>query len=189
MLGLENEARGYAYAPEGHSPIVTATTYFARTLGNGGVLCGPPLRYLEPGGALHADSLTLDGTVESRQRPDGTYLLRVGPRAMGSFYGSGQCGACPRVGLTMLRLDPRDGVQRALQFFEVAEPEAHDLDIVLSADWDSVHVFRSSTSDYETFTWRETTYCLDRPGRTYAVCAVRDSVPEPVPRHVTYGWR
>jgi hypothetical protein len=186
VLGLENEARGYAYTPEGHSPIVTPTTYFARPLGDGAVLCGPPLRYTGRSGTMIVDSLTLDRAVEVRALPAGSYLLRNGPRAMTSFYGSGQCGGCPRFGFTMLRLDPGEAVGSILEIFEVADPGLSDVDMAVSAGWDSVHVFRSATTDYETFTWRETTYCLDGSARAYAVCAERDSVPEPNPRHVVY---
>ncbi len=185
VIGLENEAHGYAYEPEGHSPIATPTTYFARPLGSGGLLCGPPLRYRWQGTVFAADTLTLDRAVQVKPLPDGTFLLRNGPRVIYSYYGSGQCGACPRVGLTMLHLDHHRGVTPALELLEVADFGSNDLDLSVSDAWDSVWFWneRLVGDDYRPV-WSLTTYCWDGPGRTYAVCAKHDSVPEPSPRHI-----
>jgi hypothetical protein len=187
IIGLENEARGYAYEPAGRSPIATTTTFFSRPLSGGGRVCGPPVRFLDGDVAQRVDTLTLDSAFQWKRLPDGTYLLRSGPRVMNSFYGSGQCGACPRVGLTMLHLDPRGGVMPALEFFDISEPEFHELDVAVSATWDSVYVWRQRVvGDDPRSLWSLTIQCWD-PGRgAFAVCAERDSVPEPTPRHLVY---
>jgi hypothetical protein len=187
VIGLENEAAGYAYEASGQSPVATGTVFFEKPLPDGRTLCGPPLRVVGPGGStVTEDSLTLDDSVVVRRLPDGALLLREGPRVMDSFYGSGQCGACPRVGLTLLHLAPDGIVTPALEFFETSEAETSEIDIAVADAWDSVWVYRSSTTDFEHYTWRETTYCLKAGDRAYAVCAERDSVPEPKPRHIVY---
>jgi hypothetical protein len=187
VIGLENEAHGYAYEPAGHSPIATVTSYFTRPVGEGGLVCGPPLRYHDGGGAIVADSITLDSTVQVQALPDGTFLLRNGPQVFYSYYGSGQCGACPRVGLTMLHLDPRGDVTPALEYVGIADLGSTDIDVAVSNAWDSVTVWDQTLvgDDYHPV-WSQTTYCWDRRSRTYPVCVKRDSVPEPSPRHIVW---
>ncbi len=204
LIVIDNEARGYQYEPEATSvsPAAFVADYHALELAGDEVLCGPFLAH--KGGERVSD--TVEGTrsgeespwpflvdarhVETRQLADGDWLVKEGPRAWWTYYGSGQCGACPRIGVRIYHVDTGTGVvTETLGFTQLAGGGVSDVEIEVSEDWLEVTAFEL-VADWEKDPpethWRATRYCFrdaaagQRP--RYDVCGEEEPVPEPPKR-------
>jgi hypothetical protein len=203
LVVLDNEARGYQYEPDpaAVSPAAFEADYSSIDLGEGEFLCTPFLTYRkgELVSAAAAQTGTGEGSpwellvdsrhLETRRLDDGDLLVKQGPRVWWSYYGSGQCGACPRAGIDLYHIEAATGrVTPALNVVTVASGDGNDIEIDLSPDWLGVTVYRSMTDwDIEppSTTWKATSYCFQDSGDagpSYEVCGEEEPVPEPAKR-------
>jgi len=209
LIVLDNEAAGYLYEPEPEtlSPAAFAPSYEVLDVGRGERVCTPVLAFARAGtGKADGDDavapdwtgtgegdwfgLQVDPkTLDVRRLEDGNLLVKSGPRVVWSYYGSGQCGACPRVGIDVFHIDTRTGlISPALRVLEVAEAGIRDVEIEVSEDWQTVTVFRSlptAPPDGDggfDVRWDLTRYCRAPTGDSaapYEVCGEESDVPEP----------
>jgi hypothetical protein len=203
LLVVDNEAEGYLYWPEPTtiSPAVFQATFFARELRPGETLCGPIVTYKRGEAVSESVALTRVPSrpweygsdmeveadhVEWRELPDGDLLLKEGPRIWYSPFGSGQCGACPRVSLELYRIDRESvSVHPMFAYYGVdqwsGDPEA-GIEIEVSDDWQTVTVYQG-TFDYDTdpgvARWTAAIHCVPEGSDRYEVCEERDPVPPP----------
>jgi len=199
LIILDNHARGYQYAPEPgtRSPQAFESHYQVLDLGDGTALCGPILALANESGRLSPSDWTHTGLddppvgyvdledVEVRALEDGNLLVLSGPRVWSSYFGSGQCGACPRVGVEIFHITKATGeVRPVLRYLDVAEPGTRDFEIVVSADWREVRTYASEVADFATdpieVRWSSQRYCfIDTAPPTYEKCGEKANVPEP----------
>jgi hypothetical protein len=203
LIVLDNEAAGYQYDPDSASvsPAAFATTYEVQDLGRDERLCTPHLALVRGGERLTAPDWTTTGErnpfaalvdpreLQVRRLDNGDLIAMNGPLVEWSYYGSGQCGGCPRVGMDVFHLSATTGeVTPSFQLLEIAEPDASDVEIEVSDDWRTVTVFRSRVDfdrDPSVATWSSRTYCAeddpaaeDEPWH-YRECGREGAVPEP----------
>ena len=116
--------------------------------------------------------------------------MKEGPRVWFSYYGSGQCGACPRVGVRVHHIDAESGaVTEALAYARVADAGSSDVEIEVSEDWGEITAYESIT-DWEVEPpethWRATRFCFrdaeDGQRPRYDVCGEDEPVSEPPER-------
>lgn len=191
LIVLDNEAAGYQYEPkpESKSPIALTASYWTKDIGNNEILCGPWLAYLKNGKVSKTD-FVIDSkdNLEVRNLSTGDVLIKEGPRVWWSYYGSGQCGACPRVSLNIFYLN-RTGnlLSQAFDYLGIADPGSSDIDIALSPDWNTINIFESKTEyteDSEKTTWGQTTFCFKSEKQKYEKCGKKSQVQEPSPRSI-----
>jgi hypothetical protein len=197
LLLLDNVAAGYQYEPDetSLSPAVFEARFYTRRLADDELLCGPVLAHrrgdrvsttvdstrmdsrLWSGGA---DMVVPEFYLEPRDLGESGLLIKEGPRVSFSYYGSGQCGACPRIGLDIYHVDRMTGeITAAFSYARVADYQ--NVDILVSDDWREVTVFEAPiyTEEPEQWTWRSTKHCLPEGELQYRVCEEQDSVPAP----------
>ena len=190
LLVLENQAAGYQYLPNplNYSPTVKSTSYFEHSIGEGETLCGPSLSYVNKGEVSRSKYLVeWQDHLSIKTLPTGNLLLMDGPRAWDSYFGSGQCGACPRVTVDVYHLDRGNGrISRAFEYRGIHEWESSSVDIQVSEDWNSITVFRGYLSpvNYRDWIWGSVTHCFQQDTLKYVECGSQDSVVEPSPRTV-----
>jgi hypothetical protein len=189
---LDDLAQGYQYEPDSSttSPVAHVAHYWAVPLGSGEMLCGPHLAYLRAAGVTRSDAVVdVADSLTTRRLANGDLLVKAGPRVFYSYYGSGQCGACPRVSLDVHHLDQASGaITPAFSHFDVAEPDFRDVDIAVTPDWREITIFESSTTFDATpvTTWRSTTHCYRAPRHVYEECGHRDLPGPPPRRHLRF---
>ena len=202
LIVLDNEAEGYLYDPTGDtwSPAAFEPTFEVLDVGRGERLCTPVLAYARDGGRVGASDWTETGEgdwfslqvdpreLDVRRLDNGDLLVKSGTRVAWSYFGSGQCGGCPRVGLDFFHVSQRTGrITPILRFLALAEPTVRDVEVVVSEDWKTVDVWQSEP-DFEgddlRSIWSLTRYCLDDAARgdAFEVCAEETDVPEPQDR-------
>lgn len=201
LIVLDNEAVGYQYepAPETVSPAAFQPRYEVLDIGRGERLCTPVLAFSKDGVGSAGSDWTATGEgdwfglqvdareLDVRRLDDGNLLVKSGARVLWSYYGSGQCGGCPRVRLDLFHISTSSGeITTALRFNEIAMPGTADIEIEVSEDWRTVTLFRSRTDfdvDPPVTTWKRTAYCMvdDASGSppAYGVCGEDEDVPEP----------
>ncbi len=200
LVVLDNHAEGYQYTPGSGtlSPQAFAVTFEVLDVGHGARLCTPVLALATDGGRASPEDWTLTGQgnpwelfarlrdLEVRRLDDGSLLALSGPRVFMSYYGSGQCGACPRVSVEIFHIDTGTGeIGAVLRHLAVAEPDSRDVEIEVSQDWTEVTVFESETlwdaNPIET-RWSATRYCQTATPEappSYEICGEEEDVPEP----------
>ena len=182
---IANLPVGYRYDPEGLSPIVVWTHHFEKDLGNGNVVCGPELRYLA--GKTIWDSGEQIDEQESRFRrlADGSYHLRSGQIwGTRSPLGTGFCGACASVSVSVFHLEPLKGI--SISFTEgllFDSLQIADADIRFSSDWKTITVYRAAETPDGKTTWSSTQYCL-AANNNYGECGTGPAGPPPGPRQL-----
>lgn len=202
LIVLDNEAAGYQYAPdpEGLSPAAYELSYSVLDVGRGERLCAPLLALARGDERITPPDWTTTGEgdpferqvdlaeLEARRLDDDGFLVKSGPRVRWSFYGSGQCGACPRVGLDVFHVSADSGVVTGLlHLLEIAEPEVRDLELEVSDDWATVTLYRSETNwetDPPEVRWDALRFCRAAPPAgsgpgAFEPCGRETAVPEP----------
>ena len=183
LILLDNEAAGYLYdpLPGTLSPVGFETSWTVLDVGRGERLCLPPLALARDGGRVsppdwtHSgegdpprDMLMDPGGVHVRREPDGDLLVKSGPRVLWSWYGSGQCGACPQVEIGLYHVSAATGeVTPLFEWMEVAVPEESDIEVAVSGDWSTVTVYRSSVDPEAAEprpVWSEERFCRPAGG-------------------------
>jgi hypothetical protein len=196
---LENYKRGYAYGPTGLSPKTRPTHFFWKRLGLHEYVCGPILRHkegdrekdleLDVHGQTSQVVIEEEKGFDARKLPDGTLLVKDGPREAWSKYGSGACGACPRAFAQFYAITPDLNIKRVFDVFDVIGNEISDMDIQVSPDWTRIAVYRFK-SDWAPGreptepTWRDQFYCF-KDGN-YQECGPERHDPAPEPRTLKF---
>lgn len=198
---LDHETRGYLYFPEPTTlaPALYQATFFAHELGDDHWLCGPviaaatssevseTIELTRSGGALGnagADLILDSAEVHVRELPDGAFLVTEGPLVYYSAYGSGQCGACPRVSLEVYRLE-REGLRLTPLFaYRTVDPWAGadeaGIEVQVSAAQDTISIWEwHAQTDTEAGRWSLERHCLDPGLDGYGLCEQSDTVPQP----------
>ncbi|HJZ95878.1 MAG TPA: hypothetical protein VKE70_05195 [Candidatus Solibacter sp.] len=173
-FSLETEYMGYRYDPDGWSPVVAGTDYFAKSIGPGETVCGPYLRYAV-GDSVYKPEFgsAVKDTLEMRRLANGEHLLKSGPIVgVRNPLGTGACGVCTAVDLTIFHLS-RNDISRAFNaYFVIDGLDVSDGDIQVSQDWNTVIVYKESTeylpNTPEKKTWKSIRYC--RSGTKYQQC-------------------
>ncbi|MFV1986717.1 MAG: hypothetical protein ACC682_05530 [Gemmatimonadota bacterium] len=204
LIVLDNVAAGYLYEADGDtwSPAAFEPTYGVLDVGRDERICTPVLAYAKAGERTGGPDWSETGEgdwfglqvdpreLDVRRLDDGDLLVKSGSRVTWSYYGSGQCGACPRVGIDFFHISAKTGtITPALRFFEIAEPTVRDIEIDVAEDWSTVTIFQSEprfdAPELE-IVWKLTRYCMvELPGdpTSYEVCAEESDVAEP-PSHL-----
>jgi len=202
-FALENYTAGYQYDPEGLSPLPLWRHYFSRPINRTSFVCGPALRYTvgshshdlnrevdSMGAKYYFEELIDEKYLESRRLPDGTFLLKSGPKVEPlNALGHGQCGSCPTARLAIFRLDPTRGITEALRQELVQNaPYLCDAEIRITPDWRTVTVYRNENCPLddqpEAQLWTMERFCWSEG--TYTQCATGPSKPPPSPRAIDW---
>src|SRR5579864_6790078 len=179
---IVNEAEGYAYEPEGLSPVVRVTHHFWHAVGKDEWVCGPELVYQKGQSARRYDRQVAEKGFDAKRLQDGILLIKSGPLVYYSEFGSGQCGACPRVDMRLFAVDKTFKVSKALDLSSVVDnADARSEDFSLSEDWSKVTRFdqEPANDNGEPGAWSSTTWCLK--SSTYEKCEEKQNVQPPEP--------
>ena len=180
---IVNEAEGYAYEPEGLSPVVRVTHHFWHAVGKDEWVCGPELVYQKGQSARRYDRQVAEKGFDAKRLQDGILLIKSGPLVYYSEFGSGQCGACPRYGLDMFALDNSLNLTDALSLGGVVQGDNDAADFTLSQDWSQVVHYQEQRPESENedakSTWSAGTYCLK--STKYEKCGEKQNVQPPDP--------
>ncbi len=180
---LANQAGGYWYEPRGLSPGVELRRHVAMEVGPGTFVCGPHLALWMDGARVpfratrgEAAPLSVTAGFDARATATGTRVL-VGPRSFFSRFGSGQCGACPRIGATLYDVGADS---RAVVAFEwrglIDPPRVADADIHVNDDWTRFEVYVEEGSlGGEAAAWTRTSYCARDAG--FVECGKAQEAP------------
>jgi hypothetical protein len=183
---LNNEAAGYRYEPEGLSPIPAWTHYFSKDLGEGKFICGPPLRFNANGKVAESKYLVDEDHLSFVKNPDGSFLIKSGP-ILGSYskFGSGQCGACATMRISVFRMAVDGSIARAFDStVNLEQPFLAGFDIQLSPDWKTITIYRNKEDSPETV-WTFERYCLKDD--KYEECGSGPSKAPPEPHQ--FIWK
>ncbi len=206
VIVLDNPARGYAYVPVsviqepatadtvrrsvGRSPSPARSRYFAEPLGESTTLCGPELAVARDGRVVRSSHrLSAPERVAARPLGGGGWLVRDGPRVYYSHYGSGQCGACPRVGLSFYHIPAAgDSIVRTYRYTGITQFD-RGIDIHLARDWSRFTIYELRFTEDLDEVWGSVTHCRVGEGPEFRECDRREAVPEPRPRRLEYPER
>ena len=178
---IVNEAHGYQYEPgDTNSPTVRPVHFFWSAIGGKEWVCGPQLTY-RAGNTIreYGDQVSPEG-FDAKRTTDAKLLIKEGPEAWFSEFGSGQCGACPRMRLKILTLDSNLNLILLLDLEKRigGSPEPSSGDITVAPDWSEIVEYVQMDSD-DAPAWSSVAYCLNS-GR-YAECGRKNDVKPPDP--------
>jgi hypothetical protein len=185
---IVNEAHGYQYEPgDTISPTVRPIHLFWHEISPGEWVCGPLLTYRKGNTIREFESEVPEEGFDARRTTDGKVLIKEGPEVWWSEFGSGQCGACPRMQLKILALDSNLNLITLLDLGETIGggllPSSGD--ITVSPDWSQVVKYEQN----ENQAWSSVTYCLK--SGLYTQCDRKGDVKPPEPpviRHKLGGY-
>lgn len=203
LIVLDNVAEGYLYDPtlETWSPAAFEPEMEVLDVGRGERVCTPVLAFAKDGERVGPEDWTETGEgdwfglqvdpreIDVRRLDDGNLLVKSGARVAWSYFGSGQCGGCPRVGIDFFHISQRTGrITPAMRFLEIAEPTVRDIEISVSEDWRTVTIYRSEPrleGDILRVDWGLTRYCMTESVETpltFEICGEETGVAEPEDR-------
>jgi hypothetical protein len=180
-FSIANGGGGYPDGPEGLSPVAHPTHYFWHGVSENEWVCGPHLSYRKGGEIARFDQHVDAGGFDTRRLPQGELLIKVGPRSYG-VESSGQCGACPRTELRILRLNKDLKIREVLSLSGVVDTGiGASQDFTVSSDWSEVVEYDRAASDEpgKQQNWSSTSWCLREP--EYEECGHKDNVEPPDP--------
>jgi hypothetical protein len=177
-----NEAHGYQYEPgDTISPTVRDMHFFWRGIGGDEWVCGPELTYRSGKKIRDYGSGVSEEGFDARRLADGKVLIKEGPEVWYSEFGSGQCGACPRIRLKIQSLDANLNLISLLDLEDRigggSEPSSGDFTV--SPDWSEIVKYLQMDSNDSTATWSSVAYCF-KSGR-YMECGRKKDVKPPEP--------
>jgi len=179
---IVNDGVGYQYEPDALSPVARPVHFFWHGIAESEWVCGPHLSYRKGGESHSFDAAVDEDGFDARHLPGGDLLIKVGPRVYGSEFGSGQCGACPRTELNILRVGADLKLQGMIQLGGIVDTgTGASQDFSLSRDWSLVTQYDQGAMDDQgkPGTWSATTWC--RAEDAYAKCDHQDNVDPPDP--------
>lgn len=177
-----NGSGGYRYGPEGLSPVVRPLHYFWHNAGPGEWVCGPQLTYKNGERTEVFEYAVAEEGFDTRHTADGDLLVKSGPLVYYSEFGSGQCGACPRVELRVWGITPDVKIFEALALGDLVDNSGGaSKDFSVSQDWSQITEFdqENAGEDGEPGSWSSTTWCLKKDG--FEECGSKDDVQPPDP--------
>jgi hypothetical protein len=179
---IVNDGSGYQYEPDALSPVARPVHFFWHGIAENEWVCGPHLSYRK-GDKLQTFDVDVDEHgFDVRHLPGGDLLIKVGPRVYDSEFGSGQCGACPRTELRILRLGADAKAQEMLHLGGIVDNgSGASQDFSLSRDWSLIVQYDEGAMDDQgkSAPWSATTWC--RGEAAYAQCNHEDDVQPPNP--------
>jgi hypothetical protein len=178
---VANDGAGYPDGPKTLSPIAHPARYFWHGIAENEWVCGPHLSYRKGDRTHYFNAHVDESGFDAHRLPDGDLLIKVGPRAYG-VNSSGQCGACPRTELRILRLSADMKIHEVLQLGGVIDTGTGvSQDFTVSPDWLQVAQYdqRGLTELGQPEAWSSITWCLGESG--YEECGHKDSVEPPDP--------
>jgi hypothetical protein len=176
-----NEAHGYQYEPgDTISPTIRNIHFFWRQIAAQEWACGPQLVYRAHGVTHAFDTEVSEEGFDARRAADGRVLIKDGPEVWFSEFGSGQCGACPRMKLSIHALDQDLNLISIFDLFETVggPPGPSSGDLVVSPDWTRIVKYEQVTMD-DAGSWTATSYCLG--AGVYQPCGIQENVKPPDP--------
>jgi hypothetical protein len=176
---LQNYEAGYEYWPTKPSPILHTVEHFWKELAGGGYVCGPELSYRKGDTKWERGEEVSETGFDTKVLPDGWTLVKSGPEAAHTRFGSGECGACPIARLQIWSIDPQGEPRRILNIDQMVHLPLTAEDLSLSEDWRRATLFRSTEDDPQDRNWASTSYCLQ--GHSYQKCGDKVNVKPPDP--------
>jgi hypothetical protein len=178
---LQNYAAGYQYTPGGLSPVIRPAKFTEQQVENGEYVCGPDLAWSKAGKVALFEALLDDPDFQVKRLPDGSLLVKDGPRPSYSEFGSGACGSCPHAGLSIHRITPEGKYELAFEYNEMIDGSTlSDADLQVSADWTRISVYQETASDGKASKWTAETFCL--AGTKYKSCGPKKAAAAPKTR-------
>ena len=177
-----NGAGGYRYGPEGLSPVIRPLHYFWHNAGPGEWVCGPHLTYKNAKGTASFEYNVAEEGFDARRAANGDLLVKTGPRVYYSEFGSGQCGACPRVELRVWRITPDLKISGMFALGDIVDNSGGATkDFNVSQDWSQITEFDQANAgeDGSPGSWSSKAWCLKKDG--YEECGKADNVQPPDP--------
>ena len=178
---VTNDGGGFPDRPEALSPIAQPVHYFWHGIAESEWICGPHLSYRKGEKIQKFDVNVAEGGFDAHRLPGGDLLIKVGPRSYG-INSYGQCGACPRTELRILRLSADMKIHEVLQLGGVIDTGTGvSQDFTVSADWSKVVQYdqQGLTELGQPQAWSSTTWCLGES--EYEECGHKDNVQPPNP--------
>ena len=161
-----------------------------RQLSPGTTLCGPALALRTPQGVATSTATEVPETdIATKTFPDGSMLIKDGPRTYGSHYGSGQCGGCPRVAFDILYFDPhKNSLTTVFRQGGIIDMPQYQIDFTISDDWRNVDTYSTQPGDYDKsgdqiITWNRSRRCWNASSHIYDQCGDTKNVQPPDPPH------
>lgn len=178
---LVNESHGYAYDLDGLSPVVRRIHNFWHAISTGEWVCGPELAYRKGETLKQLGEVVGEEGFDAKRLPEDTLLIKSGPRVYGSEFGSGQCGACPRVEMRIFAVNQDFKLYKALDLGGIIDTNGQSEDFSLTNDWARVTQFLEAqqTDAGEAGLWSSTTWCLKH--LEYEKCEEKQNVQPPSP--------
>jgi hypothetical protein len=178
---LVNESHGYAYDPEGLSPVVRRIHNFWHGISMGEWVCGPDLAYRKGETFKQLGEVVGEEGFDAKRLPDDTLLIKSGPRVYGSEFGSGQCGACPRVDMRIFAVNQDLKLYKALDLGGIIDTDGRSEDFSFTDDWSKVIQFEQPPDNEkgEPGPWSSTTWCLKH--LEYEKCEEKQNAEPPSP--------
>ena len=179
---LVNESHGYAYDPDGLSPVVRPIHNFWHGISTGEWVCGPDLSYRKGETFKQLGEIVGEEGFAAKRLPDDTLLIKSGPRVYYSEFGSGQCGACPRVDMRIFAVNKDLKLYRALDLSDIIDNGGgQSEDFSLTDGWLKVIQFEEGPENDkgEFGPWSSTTWCLKH--LEYEKCEEKQNVQPPSP--------
>jgi hypothetical protein len=181
---IVNGAGGYRYEPEGLSPVIRPVHDFWISVSPGEWICGSQLTHKKDSQRTAFPQRVDAEGLATHRLPNSDLLVKVGPSASYSEFGSGQCGGCPYTNLTIYRLTTDNKIYEVLKLGNVIAGTGppQDQDFTISADWSQVTEYDQELDDEKgnPGSWSSTTYCLK--DSRYEKCGEKSDVVPPNPR-------
>ena len=174
-----NEVHGYQYEPgDTISPTLRPIHFFWHAISPDEWVCGPQLAYRQGTIVRNFGPEVSDQGFDARRTPEGKLLIKSGPQAWWSEFGSGQCGACPHMRLQILELDANLNLIVLLNLDDTVgglSPFASSGDVTITPDWSRVVEYGLDENDV----WTSVEHCYT--GATYQECGRKTDVKPPSP--------
>lgn len=189
VLVVDNTAKGYQYEPDpgSRSPIVQEARFWSHQLPDGSLLAGPPLTWKHQDTTLKSTFVVAStDQLEIRSEAGGNLLIKHGPREAWSFFGSGQCGGCPRLTLQIYHVERTH--LRFNQLLTIHEVIDGDGDLAISPDW-KIATFYQAHFDATTmaYPWLQFDYIRPADGTPYVKQLAQTIAVPPTPRRFDYS--
>jgi hypothetical protein len=188
---LENVAAGYQYRPENPSPGIVLNRVFSRSLTSNMTVCGPTLAVRRGNGTLIQHDMQVSANLRAT-KADGGWLLANGPNeGMFNRFGTGVCGACPTIELSVMFI-PDEAKPAVMAFAGSWLIEDPDLDsggrnarVRVAEDqrtievWEAAPVRDAKSGDLLDAAWTYSRHCYQPSRNEFQPCGREEGRPPP----------
>ena len=188
LMFLVNPSGHHEWTPKSDSPVVSAVGFEEKELGQGMSGCGPRFAWRDASGP-HQSNLIVDmATLEAKPGSRGAYLIKSGPWIGDTIFKDRYtpCFACAPVEFHLFRAGPSSELKKLVDIQEFRGEESHreqrtwDADVLLSADWSKITLYRLAGDSKDSAHWESDSFC--REGLEYKSCGTNRNAIEPSPR-------